>query len=168
MPKVATGKGYGKTKSAAKEYEPNDSDLNFSDVDTRPSGTLRSSGLVRRRPPPVVADEEDELEDFGDAIDAVGSDVSDLDGPSQTMKSTVTSSGRPPASSSAKLPPAPSARLTRSGGLAPNEGVVAASQTVTRSSRNAKKKRPRSSHDSDSEGTSFHGFSASSKRTRRR
>jgi len=167
LPKRATGKRYGKAKSAAKEYEPNDSDLNFSDVDTRPSGTLRSSGPVRRRPPPAVADEEDELEDFGDAIDAIGPDVSDLDGPSQTMRSTVARSGRPLASSSAQVPPASSMRPTRSGSLVPSEGSVAASQTMTRSSRNITKKRLRLSHDSDSDGVSFHGFTVSSKRARK-
>ena len=160
LPKRAMRKGGGKAKSATKEYEPNDSDLNFSDVDRRPSGTLRSSGLVRRKPP-VEAD-DDEIEDFGDAIDAIGPDVSDLDGPSQTMKSTIPNSEQPPGASSAGAPPTPSTRQTRSGSRGLNEGAGVASQVATRPSRNTTaKRRPRLRRDSDSDGADFLGFSSS-------
>ncbi|KAF8326540.1 uncharacterized protein EI90DRAFT_1902723 [Cantharellus anzutake] len=167
LPKRLTGKGGARAKQAPKEYEPNDSDLNFSDVDTRLPGTLRSSGRARRKPPPA-ADDEDELEDFGDVLDAIGPDVSDLNESlqSQTIKSSAPTAKRPPAASPPKAPPVPSMRVTRSASQAPSEDP-AASQVTTRSTRATTRKRPRVMQDSDSDGAGFHGFSVSSKRSKR-
>ena len=142
----ATSKGKGKaTATVQKDYEPNDSDLDFSDQEP---ARRRSQRKV-----PLKAVTEEESEDFGSAMAAIGPDVSDSDEDARGKKST-----------------APSTRSTRARSRSTSQAPSTTQSTVksksTTRSSGVGKKRARTNDDSDSDGVAFRGFAAGKKARR--